>query len=61
MTTYTTTAKHNDALVDVKYTVDNESREFKIESVHYYGVNVYLLLSMEDIENLEIQIAKDNE
>ena len=59
MTTYTTTAKHNDALVDVKY-YEIEG-EIKIESVHYYGVNVYLLLSMEDIENLEIQIAKDNE
>ena len=59
MKTRTAVVKHNDALVDVKY-YESEG-EIKIESVHYYGVNVYLLLSMEDIENLEIQISNDNE
>jgi len=55
----TAVVKHNDALVDVKY-YEIEG-EIKIESVHYYGANVSQLLSIEDIENLEIQIAKDNE
>lgn len=61
MTTYTSVVKHNNGLVDVKYTLDNDSREMKIGSIIYYGQDVSQLFSEQDIENLEIQIANDNE
>lgn len=61
MATYNTTVKHNDALLDVKYTIDFQEREFSIEKIEYYGINVLPLLSEIDVEEITEQIRKDNE